>query len=66
MKKFIKPIKKIEDLILWKNKVKEIAPLPVFAYFVVALDTGVSPQFLLNLKWSDLKRDEIVSEIQVS
>ena len=66
MKKFIKPIKKIEDLILWKNKVKEIAPLPVFAFFVVALDTGVSPQFLLNLKWSDLKRDEIVSEIQVS
>lgn len=51
---------------LWKNKVTELAPPPVYAFFVVALDTGINPQFLLNLKWSDLKRDEIVSEIQIS
>ena len=66
MKKFIKPIKSINDLMLWKNSVKGFAPPPVYAFFVVALDTGINPQFLLNLKWSDLKRDEIVSEIQIS
>jgi integrase len=28
----------------------------------IALDTGVSPQFLLNLKWEDLKREEFGAE----
>ena len=64
MKKFIKPIKSLSDLLLWEKSLKAIAPHPVYAYFVVALDTGVSPQFLLNLKWKDLKWEKIGSEIR--
>lgn len=64
MKKFMKPIKSMSDLLMWEEKVKEVAPLPVYAFFVIALDTGVSPQFLLNLKWADLKQEEIGSAIK--
>lgn len=64
MKKFIKPIKNMTDMLLWEKSVKETAPLPVYAFFVVGLDTGISPQFLLNLKWMDIKREEIGSEIK--
>ena len=58
MKKFIRPIKKMEELVIWQQKVKEIAPLTVYSFFVIALDTGISPEFLLQLKWADIKQDE--------
>ncbi len=64
MKKFIRPIKNMKELLLWEEMVKEIAPLPVYAFFVVGLDTGVSPLFLLNLKWTDVKQQKIGSEIK--
>ena len=60
----IKPVKNMTELLMWENKVKEIAPLPVYAFFVIALDTGVNPQFLMNLKWEDLKKEEIGTVIQ--
>ncbi|MFA6714571.1 MAG: tyrosine-type recombinase/integrase [Victivallaceae bacterium] len=64
MKKFIKPIKNMTDLVLWGKNLKETAPLPVYAFYVVGLDTGISPQFLLNLKWTDIKLEETGSEIK--
>ena len=64
VKKFIKPIKSMTELLMWEDKIKEIAPLSIKAFFVIALDTGISPQFLLNLKWEDIKTEAVGTAIQ--
>ena len=48
MKKFIKPIKSMTELLMWEDKIKEIAPLSIKAFFVIALDTGISPQIFIE------------------